>query len=134
MNNYDSNGKKDQRQESNECLVYTNRMIDIYPVFSSKDGGRGYVYLLRAKNGLVKIGQTVNLPIRLQRHRRKYYGEWAFDVIAIIYSSNCEHLEKHLHRQYRTKHVANKHIPYRGDWFSLDTDDVAAISMLGGER
>lgn len=119
-------------QEPQWIDVISDAEIERLPIFRLEDKGRGYVYLLRARNGLTKIGATVNLPERFARHYRRWQGDFAFKVIGVLYVDDCYKWESWLHRQYETKHIANKHISYRGDWFNLTAEDIAYIKSLGG--
>lgn len=113
-----------------ECQ--STRQLEALPRFYYSNGGPGYVYLLRAQNGLTKIGATVNLPLRIARHRRKWQGDFSFEMLGVLFSDDCYALESRLHLVYEAKRIANKHISYRGDWFNLSLEDVAYIKSLGG--
>lgn len=103
--------------------------LEAYPQYSTKDGGRGYVYLLQAQNGLIKIGQTVNLFSRMKRHRRIWKGEFEFSVLAIVPSAHCEDLERSLHRAYAHCRETHK-VTWVSAWFHLSSEDVAYIKSL----
>lgn len=76
------------------------------------------VYVLRADNGVIKIGMTSNLEQRIRRLGYKY--SLTFDL---IYEFKCESnkfLEKHLLETFSEKRI-------EGEWFNLDEADVKAI-------
>jgi hypothetical protein len=107
--------------------------LDDYPQYSTRDGKRGYVYLLQAKNGLIKIGQTVNLTNRMRRHRRIWKGEFDFSVVGIVPSGNCEKLEATLHEKYAALREARR-VTWVSAWFHLSPEDVAYIKSLGARH
>jgi len=119
-------------QEPQWIDVISDAEIERLPIFRLEDKGRGYVYLLRARNGLTKIGATVNLPARIAKHRRKWQGELDFEVIGVLLSENCYQLESSLHLRFRAWRSKNKRRSYRGDWFDLPPEDVAYIKSIGG--
>jgi predicted GIY-YIG superfamily endonuclease len=98
--------------------------LECYRTFTMDDGGKGFVYVLEAKNGLFKIGETMNLARRMPRNHKKWNGDFAFEVVAVIYSDNCYRLEQDLHLKYRNKRSN------RG-WFALSVEDVEYIKSLG---
>jgi predicted GIY-YIG superfamily endonuclease len=104
------------------------------PVYTMADNGRGYVYILRAKNGYTKIGMTVNMASRIARHRRKWRDDFDFRILGIISTDNCEELERRLHAKYANKRVANRYTKWRWEWFVLSDEDVADIAALGGAK
>lgn len=78
----------------------------------------GYVYLVRAENGLVKIGLTKDVRNRMMALQPS--SPTPLEVIHVIQAMNCHRLERHLHKWHRKKRV-------RGEWFALDDEDIAAI-------
>lgn len=80
------------------------------------------VYLIRAANGLVKIGFTNNLARRL--HNLNSASPLDLKVIGCIKTAIAETIEAELHERYR-------HLRIRGEWFQLDDADVRDI--LNGE-
>lgn len=131
----DSSTSQDSRQARPTVLwidIHSDHQVEALPRFFLEDHGRGYVYLLRARNGLTKIGATVNLPARIAKHRRKWQGELDFEVIGVLLSENCYQLESSLHLRFRVGRNKNKRRSYRGDWFDLTPEDVAYIKSLGG--
>lgn len=83
--------------------------------------GPGYVYFLRAENGLTKIGETNDLAARLKRHRRKWTGNHTFRLLWVVESNHRLRLETRLHLRFDKQRAG------RGDWFSLSDDDMRAL-------
>jgi len=82
---------------------------------------KGYVYLIRADNGLFKIGKTGNPKNRLKSLNTGSPCELRY--VSIIKTDNMDDLEERLHY-----HFSNKRI--RGEWFALTDEDVDRISQL----
>lgn len=96
-------------------LLYRKILKYKPPVLVAKPR-RGVVYVMRAEDGLCKIGQTSSIK---KRHKAiqssssvpvkvilcKRAGRWARDA------------EQHLHETFASKRV-------RGEWFALDTSDI----------
>src|SRR3989304_190506 len=110
-------------------LALSETDLENYPQYTMADNGRGYVYLLEARNGLIKIGQTVNLPLRMKRHRRIWKGEFDFIIIGIIPSDDCYRLEAALHRKY-VQHRETRKVKWVSSWFALSAGDVTYIKSL----
>jgi len=81
----------------------------------------GYVYLLRADNGLYKIGKTTCLDRRITELSIKLPYE--LELIHAVESDNIDVLEQLLHEQFADKRV-------RGEWFALSARDVEFICSL----
>jgi len=82
---------------------------------------RGYVYLLRADNGLYKIGKTNYLDRRITDLSIKL--PYKLDLIHSIESENMDALEQSLHERFADKRV-------RDEWFALNAEDVEFIKAL----
>lgn len=79
---------------------------------------RGYVYLVRADNGLYKIGKTKTIEPRIKALTIELpYG---LEVIHTIATGDMNALESRFHNIFSEKRV-------RGEWFRLDDDDVKYI-------
>lgn len=82
----------------------------------------GYVYLLNEINGdHYKIGRTVNPASRL--HTFKTVLPYQVEYEALIETEDMHSLEAQLH-----KHFADKRVD--GEWFALDSWDVAYVKSL----
>jgi len=77
------------------------------------------VYLIRADNGLYKIGQTVNIERRLAALRRM--SAVGLVLVHMIQTTDPHHVEAALHAQF-------KHCRVVGEWFRLSAGDVAVIT------
>lgn len=90
-----------------------------YQRLDSSQGG--YVYVLRADNGLCKIGKARNIDDRI-----KQLGlilPYELELVAIIQSLNYSDLEKHLHEYFSEQRI-------RGEWFNLSQDDIDQLNNL----
>jgi len=76
------------------------------------------VYLIRAENGLVKIGKTHDVEARLQA--LDIGSPVGLELIFVIETPYADEIEQKLHGIYEQKRV-------KGEWFSLSEDDVQAI-------
>jgi len=81
------------------------------------------VYLVRAENGLVKIGKTVDIVSRFASLNSG--SPLALRLITICRTPFAGDLEKHLHTSYKHKRV-------RGEWFSLSEEDIISIRKNHG--
>ena len=75
----------------------------------------GHVYLFGKRDGLYKIGFSVNPE---QRLRAMPDGGKGLRVVATIPSANARSLEKRMHEVYGVRRV-------HGEWFSLSKSDVS---------
>jgi hypothetical protein len=73
------------------------------------------VYILRAENGLVKIGCCRDFGSRY----RNFCNVFPYDleIVRFIATEQFKALEQQLHRRYHSKRV-------RGEWFKLTEDDL----------
>jgi hypothetical protein len=81
----------------------------------------GYVYALRADNGLVKIGRTVDIEQRLKTLHTMLPYE--LELLHLLPSSSIDELECYLHRYFREKRV-------KGEWFRLTIEDIEQLPAL----
>jgi len=79
---------------------------------------RGVVYFVRAENGLVKIGKTVDWNGRLQRLNTML--PYDLEVIRLIECSDYATREAAYHRRFASQRV-------RGEWFRLTEADLASL-------
>ncbi len=78
----------------------------------------GFVYLISADNGLVKIGLSANPQRRLEFLLRSV--PWPLRLVHQIATDDTRWLEWHLHRLHRPKRFA-------GEWFFLNDQDIAPL-------
>jgi len=83
----------------------------------------GYVYLLRADNGLIKIGKTKSLKNRLDHFTVKLPYE--LHLIGVVKSERYGEIERELHDRFHNKRK-------RGEWFDLSEKDIEAIKEKYG--
>lgn len=84
----------------------------------------GYVYVLRADNGLYKIGWAKILDKRIKK--LEIVLPYELELIVSIQSENALALEGELH-----KHFADKR--KKGEWFNLEAEDIVHIKSKGKE-
>jgi len=85
----------------------------------------GHVYLLLADNGLYKIGWAANVDNRILQLEPKL--PYDLELIHSIKTDRPRTLERELHGKFADKRV-------RGEWFKLDTEDVAYIKGIEDEK
>ena len=83
----------------------------------------GYVYLLYADNGLIKIGKTKSLQQRLDHFTAKLPYE--LRLVGTIKSERYGEIEAELHRLFHDKRK-------RGEWFDLSEEDLESIKEAYG--
>lgn len=79
----------------------------------------GFVYLIRLGE-FTKIGNSASPEQRFACFRTLPYES---ALLHCIRSANARHIEKALHRQFRSKHV-------KGEWFRLDDSDLGQLMAL----
>lgn len=84
----------------------------------------GYIYFLKADNGLIKIGRTKDLDKRLDHFTTKL--PYKLELIHSIKTSDYVGLEESFHDKYK----ANRK---RGEWFDLDDSDIEDIRGYADE-
>lgn len=82
----------------------------------------GYVYLLKADNGLYKIGHTGDYRDRIRTFKVKLPFDVQYEHI--IPADDRLQVELTLHKRYAKQRI-------RGEWFDLSTEDVRYIKSLG---
>jgi hypothetical protein len=80
---------------------------------------RGYVYLIKSYDDFYKIGQATNPKARVLSFQLPYKPK----LIHTIPVSDMDWSERYLHRRFAGKRVD-------GEWFALDSQDVAYIRSL----
>lgn len=81
---------------------------------------RGYVYVVRADNGLVKIGMALNWHLRIQQLNSALPYE--LEVLHVVECDEPRRLERTLHERYAEKRV-------RREWFRLSDADLECFTM-----
>lgn len=85
--------------------------------------GSCFVYLIKAENGLIKIGKTVDIR---QRFRTLYtMCPVKLELVAFLETELADELEIRLHSEFSDKRV-------KGEWFALSSEDVRAIVQQHG--
>jgi hypothetical protein len=79
----------------------------------------GYVYLIKSYDDFFKIGQAINPRTRLAGFQMPYKPK----IIHTIPVTDMDWSERYLHRKFAHKRVD-------GEWFVLDSKDVAYIKSL----
>ena len=98
--------------------VSRDRIPDAVTRRLSADDG-GFVYLIREEfMGLVKIGVSTDPSARLQD--LQVSCPQRLDLVAVIQSDHPKQTEAKLHVEFESKH-------YRGEWFRLSEEDIAAF-------
>jgi hypothetical protein len=87
----------------------------------SHERGAGYVYILKASNGLYKIGHTESLNVRINKLRHTY--EYQFELIHVIEAFSRYRVERYLHERFADKRV-------KQEWFALTDDDVKTLMQF----
>lgn len=80
----------------------------------------GVVYILRAPNGLCKIGKAKDLKTRLMAYRT--HSSEPLDLMVEIASNDITATEQAIHAEYADKRE-------HGEWFRLTTQDVEVITV-----
>ena len=84
----------------------------------------GVVYVVRADNGLVKVGETRNLPERLKSYNT--HLPYDLEILYTFHYQESTKLEAFLHGMFANKRV-------RFEWFRLDADDLKELERLARE-
>ena len=82
---------------------------------------RGCVYLIKAENGLFKIGYTFDFDTRFSTLKSKLPVKIVCEHV--IHTDTPQTLEKDLHRQFLKKRFSS-------EWFALSQSDIAYIKSL----
>jgi predicted translin family RNA/ssDNA-binding protein len=84
-------------------------------------GMTGFVYLIRAENGLYKIGKAKNISKRLQPFSVSFPMKW--ELVYSFQAKDYTYTEQLLHSKYHSKRDV-------GEWFRLTTEDVEYIKGI----
>lgn len=120
--------------------TYTNEFIKEFnqeklnenvetPNFSNNTSSRrkreGYIYFLKADNGLTKIGKAINLDKRLDHFTAKL--PYQLVLAHSIKSNDYTGLELELHKKF-------EHLRKRGEWFDLTDMHIKKIKKEYGNE
>lgn len=83
---------------------------------------KGFVYFIKADNGLIKIGKTKDLNKRLDHFTAKL--PYRLDLIHSIKTDDTQELEEYFHNKFSKKRK-------RGEWFELDDKDIREVKNFG---
>lgn len=81
----------------------------------------GYVYVVKADNGLYKIGKAKKPAMRIQTLGVKL--PYVLDTVLLIESGNYSMLERELHQRFADKRLS-------GEWFALTPEDLEYLRGL----
>jgi hypothetical protein len=82
---------------------------------TDKSPKKGYVYFIKAENGLTKIGETKRLAHRVRAIRHSSLIN--IQLLFAAQTDNAPATEEYLHTKYAPKRK-------RGEWFALTEDDI----------
>ena len=105
-----------QRSTFLRDVVHSDGFIDDPPVPQIL----WHLYLMKADNGLYKIGISTNPA---NRHKSLSTGPIAVNLIWSKELPDAPQIEKTLHWRFRSKRI-------RGEWFNLDKADIEYIRRL----
>lgn len=88
---------------------------------SRKNNRPRFVYLIKATNGLIKIGIAKDVAQRLRTLDNM--SPVPLDLLHVIETKNARELEGELHERFALKRI-------RGEWFSLTTADMLWVLNL----
>lgn len=80
----------------------------------------GFVYVLQGEGGFFKIGLTQRDDVQSRYREITAALPWKITLLFAYKVSNAFRIEALLHRKYTAKWV-------RGEWFSLDVDDLGIV-------
>jgi len=83
-----------------------------------KKNNKGYIYFIKAENGLVKIGKTINLKNRCKNIRDNNLLKT--ELLFAIETNNLTKIEYNLHKRYENKRD-------KGEWFHLTENDIGEL-------
>jgi len=89
--------------------------------YSGIHSKKGYIYVLRADNGMCKIGQTTQLNDRIKQLGIQLPYE--LELVHVIGTDHVINAEQLLHNRYAEKRQ-------RGEWFALSDADLEDIKTL----
>lgn len=84
----------------------------------SYNSEKSYVYLIKAKNGYVKIGISNDVSVRMSQLRA--FSPIELELVDCFYVPGAEKIEGKLHQEYSEFHDHN-------EWFDLTRRDISDI-------
>lgn len=111
---------KETQQEKSDFQFDESFTIHTPDELTDKRRKRG-VYLIKAENGLIKIGRTIDLKDRLMELQTGSATELSLELF--LETELEKELEKKLHERFKEKRV-------RGEWFKLSKSDLKWIKSL----
>jgi hypothetical protein len=85
----------------------------------------GYIYILKAANGLYKIGKTQNLNSRIKTIRTA--SPVKIEVYRVFQSTEYSKIEIHLHRLFSDFREI-------GEWFRLTNAELETVDEIQGDH
>lgn len=119
------------RQEANSVLqgrkenTEAQRKRKCQTTNTNPDKYKGFVYLLRADNGIYKIGCTKRPDARIKQLGIQLPYE--LEVICLLPAQDMRLLESKLHERFNERRV-------NGEWFQLTESDIEEIKQMGGNQ
>lgn len=101
-----------------QALDLKDGMVTSIRLTSGVELADTYVYLIKAANGLVKIGVTRDINKRFSKI--KSGSPIDVELIGSVLTATGRELERRLHQEFEAKRI-------RGEWFALDDQDVNRI-------
>lgn len=102
----------DERDERFDKLLSIIESVEDYEVYRG-----GFVYLLSNRDGLCKIGMTIDPITRIKELEREH---GPLEQLALIETDDRYGTERHYHERFAKQRV---HL----EWFALSDDDIASI-------
>lgn len=93
-------------------------LLEKYHETFRRTGKRGYVYVVKGRNGQFKIGHTVQLKQRIKALRDMNGG--IVELVHVVLCHDRIAIEETLHNLFKEKHVD-------GEWFALTAEDIEVI-------
>ncbi|PED73034.1 hypothetical protein COL30_11835 [Bacillus pseudomycoides] len=105
----------ESRQMNNEQQVNSSKLT------KKQRKIKGYIYFLKADNGLIKIGKTKDLKQRLDHFTAKL--PYKLELLHSIESDDYSSLEEYFHEMFANKRK-------RGEWFELTEEDMKEVKLF----
>jgi len=117
-----------------EINEYNNNLFEQYnPSYTNytnsentrKKPKKGFVYFIKAENGLIKIGRTKNLSNRYKQIQHSALLKT--ELLFAIESNDVIKLEQKLHHFFENKME-------KGEWFALSNEDIEIIKNVAKKK
>ena len=112
--------RRSEREAIEEEKRYEQRKLEKQKP-KIKTGNPGFIYILKADNGLYKIGKAKHVDSRVT-----YLGvkiPMHIELLHSFESSDYTCAELHLHEKFKDKRDV-------GEWFKLDEDDISSLLSI----